>query len=37
MAKEVWSFPITGDVVSEVLRGAFGVDEVWLLLHMDVA
>jgi hypothetical protein len=34
--KTVWSFPITGNRVSEVLRGAFDADEMWLVSHLDV-
>lgn len=36
MMTTVWSFPITGDRVGEVLMGAFGADEAWLVSHMDV-
>ncbi|WP_164116824.1 hypothetical protein [Stenotrophomonas maltophilia] len=36
MMTTVWNFPITGDRVGEVLMGAFGADETWLVSHMDV-
>lgn len=36
MTETVCSFPITGNKVSEVLRGALGADEMWLVSHMDV-
>lgn len=36
MPVKAWSFPITGDMVSEAIEANFSTNDTWLLSHLDV-